>query len=88
MGIRSIQDGTPAANAEKDGVIAIYAIRFTRQIHNGLKFGRGHLHITTENRHLVEARQARTLAGLTTEAIDGEITYRVLRDFDSWGWLG
>jgi hypothetical protein len=88
IGTRSCDDGSAAAYVERDGEVDTYAVRFTRQVHNGLRFQQGHLHITTENRHLVEARQARVLASLTTEAMDEEITYRVLRDFDAWGWLG
>ncbi|KAH8712191.1 hypothetical protein GQ44DRAFT_713751 [Phaeosphaeriaceae sp. PMI808] len=57
-------------------------------VHNTLTFRRGHLHITTIDRHLIEVRQARSLASLSTNALDEEITYRVLREWDSWGWLG
>jgi hypothetical protein len=88
IGTRSCDDGSAAAYVERDGEVDTYAVRFTRQVHNGLRFQQGHLHITTENRHLIEARQARMLASLTTEAMDEEIAYRVLRDSDAWGWLG
>jgi hypothetical protein len=88
LGFRSLDDGTPAAYAERDGDEAVHAIRFSRTAHMGLGFGRGHLHMTTEDRRLVEGRQARSLAGLSTEETDEEIAYRVLRDMDSWGWLG
>jgi hypothetical protein len=85
LGSRSSDDGTAAAYAERDGDDAAYAIRFSNTHHNGLGFQQGHLHITTEDRNLVEARQARSLAGLTTQDMDEEIAYRMQRDSDSWG---
>jgi hypothetical protein len=88
LGYRYLDDQTPAAYAERGGDEAVNAIRFSRSAHMGLGFGRGHLHITTEDRNLVEGRQARWLAGLSTGDMDGEIAYRVLRDMDLWGWLG
>jgi hypothetical protein len=85
LGSRSLGDGTAAAYAERDGDTATYAIRFSEARHNGYKFGKGHLYHTTEDRNLVEARQARALAGLSTHDMDGEIVYRVLSDVDAWG---
>jgi hypothetical protein len=88
MGTRSLDDGSAAAYAIRDGEDITYEARFSGGNHNGLSFKRGHLHITTEDRNLVEARQARHLAGLSTKAMDEEITHRVARDYDSWGWVG
>jgi hypothetical protein len=85
LGSRSLDDGTAGAHAERNGHAATYAIRFSEVCHNGHSFGKCHLHITTEDRNLVEARQARALAGLSTQDMDGEIAYRVLRDIDAWG---
>jgi hypothetical protein len=88
MGTRSLDDGSAAAYTIRDGEDSTYEARFSDGHHNGLSFRRGHLHITTEDRNLVEARQARHLAGLSTKAMDEEITHRVARDYDSWGWVG
>lgn len=88
MGTRSLDDGSAGAYAKRDGDEATYQARFQDGCHNGLDFRRGHLHITTEDRSLVEARQARALASLSTRAMDEEITHRVVRDYDSWGWVG
>jgi hypothetical protein len=88
VGYCSLENGTSAAYAERDDDEAVYAIRFSRTAHMGLGFGRGHLYMTTEDRRLVEGRQARWLAGLSTREVDREIAYRVLRDMDAWGWLG
>jgi hypothetical protein len=88
MGTRSLDDGSAAAYAIRDGEDVTYEKRFSYRYHNGLSLRRGHLHITTEDRNLVEARQARHLAGLSTKEMDEEITHRVARDYDSWGWVG
>jgi hypothetical protein len=85
LGYRSLDDGTAAAYAERDGDTATYAIRFDKLRHNGYNFRSGHVYITTEDRNLVEARQARALAGLSTKEMDTEITWRVLDDSYSWG---
>jgi hypothetical protein len=85
LGSRSLDDGTAAAYAERDGEMATYALRFCKARHNGYLFGKGRLHITTEDKSLVEARQSRTLAGLSTQDLDDEITHRVQQDPDSWG---
>jgi hypothetical protein len=88
MGTRFLDDGSPAVYAKRDGRECTYALRFAQEYHNGLKKKRAHLHITTDDRNLVEARQARALVGLSTKDMDDEITYRVLRNMNSWGWLG
>jgi hypothetical protein len=85
VGIRSLDDGTPGAYAERDGYDSTYRILFTDRQHNGLSFQRGHLHITTSDRNLVETQQARTLAGLQTQDIDEELAYRVIREPYTWG---
>jgi hypothetical protein len=85
MGFRSADDGSATAYAERYGDEAVNNIQFSDTRHNGLYLGQDHSYITTQNRNLVEARQARALAGLPTQAMDEEITYRMLRDPDSWG---
>jgi hypothetical protein len=85
IGIRSLDDGTPGAYAERDGYEFTYSILFTDRKHNGLSFQLGHLHITTSDRNLVEAQQARALAGLQTQDIDEELAYRVIREPNMWG---
>ncbi|KAH7073717.1 hypothetical protein BKA63DRAFT_604044 [Paraphoma chrysanthemicola] len=37
---------------------------------------------------LIEMRQARALAGLSTRAMDVEITLRILDNPQAWGWIG
>jgi len=88
LGTRSIDDGTAAAYAYRDGAEATNELRFRQGWHNGLPFGQDHGHITTLDRYLVEARQARRLAGLSTRAMDVEIAIRAVRDTNSWGWVG
>ncbi|KAH4607333.1 hypothetical protein HBH82_090470 [Parastagonospora nodorum] len=88
LGTRSADDGSAAAYAYRDGAEATNELRFRQGFHNGLPFGRAHAYITTLDRNLVEARQARHLAGLSTRSMDIEIATRAVRDTDSWGWVG
>jgi hypothetical protein len=85
IGTRSLDDGSVLACAIRDGVGITYAMRYAQHCHNGLQYHRGHLHITSDNRHLIEIRQARWLAGLPTEEMDEELTYRVTCEPDTWG---
>jgi hypothetical protein len=77
-------DGSPAQSRED------YAR--SRPFNHGDYFGlngpKGHSYVTTEDRHLIETRQARALGGLSTASFDEEIDRRVSEDPGSWGWLG
>jgi hypothetical protein len=85
IGIRSLDDGTIGAYAKRDSHDSAYRMIFTDWRHNGLYFRRGHMHITTADRNLVEVRQARLLAGLQTQEMDEEIAYRVVQGPKMWG---
>ncbi|KAF1917914.1 hypothetical protein BDU57DRAFT_180806 [Ampelomyces quisqualis] len=88
IGTRSLYGGSVLASAIRDGDDVTYARRYAQNCHNGLQYQRGHQHITSENRYLVEIRQARWLAGLPTVELDAELTYRIICEPDAWGWIG
>lgn len=85
LGTRSLDDGSVLSYAIRHGEEYTYNARYTQINHNGYQFQRGHQYITSDDRYLVEIRQARSLAGLSTEGLDEELHYRVICDPDSWG---
>ncbi|KAF2028558.1 hypothetical protein EK21DRAFT_113725 [Setomelanomma holmii] len=77
-----------SAYAFADAFFGGRSSRRSRPRHNNLRLRRGHAYINMGDRQLIEARQARALAGLSTMEMDEEITYRATRDRDDWGELG
>jgi hypothetical protein len=88
LGINSVDevtdDGGPVPFTER------YARSrpFNHAAYFGLNGSKGHSYVTTEDRHLIEIRQARALGRLSTVDFDEEINHRIFQDPGSWGWLG
>jgi len=59
-----------------------------REYYFGPNKGKGHSYTATEDRHLIEVRQARALGGLATRSLDEEIERRISQNNCAWGCLG
>lgn len=84
LGLVLVFDGT-STNLERS-VEHVYHDRFMAEWELNSDARCRHSYITIEDRNLVEARQARALAGLSTQDMDREIARRVQVDTKSWGW--
>lgn len=83
LGFRLVNDET--SSYIKSSLAGVHHGRFISEWDMNLVFRCRHSYITTEDRNLVEARQARALAGLTTQDMDREIGRRAQVDRGSWG---
>lgn len=88
FGTRSLEDDCLVSYARRHGSDFVADFEALHNLHNGHEYRGNHRYTNTSNRNLVEIRQARALAGLSTQRMDEEILRRVGGYPMQWGWLG
>lgn len=88
FGTRSLDDDCHISYARRHGSAFAAEFQHHHDLHNGHENRRNHNYTNLCDRNLVETRQGRVLAGLSTYSLDQEICRRVVGYPMQWGWIG